>query len=101
MLLMKQCYFDAIRSGRKTTTLRYWQRPRIKAGSRHRVPGLGVLHVRSVERTDPKRLREEDARADGFPDLRSLWRALRRLYPPSARRGRTLYLVRFQYLAEA
>jgi hypothetical protein len=101
MLLMKKCYFDAIRSGRKTTTLRYWQRARIRAGSVHRVPGLGRLRIRAVEPVKRAELRAEDARADGFPDLPSLWEALERLYPPSARKGRTLYLVRFEFLGDA
>jgi hypothetical protein len=98
MLLMRKCYFDAIRTGRKTTTLRYWLAARVKAGSVHRVPGLGRLHVRGVEAVDPTSLRLEDAQADGFPDLPSLREALERLYPPSARKGRRLYLVRFSFV---
>jgi hypothetical protein len=101
MLLMKKCYFDAIRSGRKTTTLRYWLRPRVKAGSLHRVRGLGQIQVHSVEAVDPAGLRLADAQADGFPDLASLWTTLERLYPPAARKGRVLYLVRFTMVRDS
>jgi hypothetical protein len=101
MLLMKKCYFDAIRGGRKTTTLRFWRSARVKSGSVHVVPGLGRVRVLGVDAVDEAGLREEDARADGFTSLRSLWEALGRLYPPSLRRGRRLYLVRFDFLGEA
>ncbi len=40
MLLMKKKYFEPIRRGAKTTTLRYWLRPRVKYGSVHKIPGL-------------------------------------------------------------
>jgi len=52
MLLMKKVYFDAIRRGDKTTTLRYWRRCNVSQGTFHFVPGLGqveILDVRQVQ----------------------------------------------------
>ena len=56
MLLMKKIFFDAIRCGEKTTTLRYWQRQHINPGSVQFVRGLGKLRSKVlallVERKD-------------------------------------------------
>ena len=95
MLLMKKVFFEAIRSGEKTTTLRYWQRRMVRPGSLHTVPGLGKVHIdesRPVEFAD---LTNADAKADGFKSLRSLKTSLNKLYPPEYRQGRKLYMVRF------
>jgi hypothetical protein len=95
MLLMKKAFFDAIRRGAKRTTLRYWRSCRIKAPSVHTIPGLGSVRIESVQPLDLRDLTDADAQADGFENLRALRRALRALYPPEQREGRTLYLVRF------
>ena len=101
MLLMRRCYFDAIRTGTKTTTLRFWRRPRVRAGSVHLVPGLGRVRITRAEATRIEDLVEADARADGFGSLPALRRALENLYPSRSRGDRSLYLVRFQFLAPA
>jgi len=101
MLLMKKELFDAIRSGQKTTTLRYWRRAMVKPGSRHNVRGLGVLDIITVETVEPDALTDADARADGFATTRDLLAELAQLYPPDCRSGRTLYRVRFTYPGES
>ena len=98
MLLMKKQYFGAIRAGRKTTTLRYWLRPHVRAGTEHLVPGLGRIRVDAVQAVEAEALGEDEARADGFPSLAALRAALGRLYPSGRRDGRRLYLVRFVFL---
>jgi hypothetical protein len=98
MLLMKKRYFEAIRAGTKTTTLRFWRRPRVKAGSLHRVPGLGRIRVTSAAAVTFEDLGQDDALADGFPSLQALRRALNGLYPARERRDRSLYLVGFEFL---
>jgi hypothetical protein len=95
MLLMKKRFFDAIRSGRKTTTLRFWKTCRVRPGSAHTVPGLGKIHVEAVSEVDLRELRDEDARRDGFSSVRELRAELRKMYPQAHRAGRKLYLLRF------
>lgn len=96
MLLMKKKFFEAIRGGRKNTTLRYWRVRRIRPGSVHTVPGLGKVHVESVGEVDPEGLDDGDARRDGFANAAELRAELRRLYPASVRAERKLYLLRFK-----
>ncbi len=98
MLLLKRQFFPAVRSGAKTTTLRYWRRRQARPGSVHLVPGLGRVRIESVEPADVRTLTEDDARTDGFDDLKALRAALDHLYPRSRREGRTLYRVRFTFL---
>lgn len=98
MLLMKKCFFDAIRRGTKTTTLRYWLRPMVRPGSRHRIGGLGTVRIDEVRCVSLSSLTARDARADGFASLRALREILRALYPPPVRRTRRLFRVRFTFL---
>jgi len=101
MLLMKKRFFDVIRSGAKTTTLRYWLRCCVRPDSIQTVPGLGRVRIDAAEPVDLDKLNDEDARADGFESINSLLHALDELYPPSSRQGRTLYRIRFTYLTES
>ena len=101
MLLIKKQFFDAIRSGVKTSTLRYWRRPMVRAGSVHSVRGLGVVrvdHVRAIRADD---VTDADAKADGLAGRAELAALLAELYPPSQRRKRELYKVTFTYLDRA
>jgi len=101
MLMMRKEYFDAVRAGAKTTTLRFWRHARVRAGTVHTVRGLGRLHIEAVRDVDLADLTDADARADGFESLGALRRALGRHYAPEDRTGRTLYHVRFTYLGAA
>lgn len=98
MLLMKKQFFDAIRTGRKTTTLRYWRRRMVVVGSVHGVRGLGKVHIDSVDTVQPNDLTDADAQADGFDDLGQLTRVLDSLYPHTDRRDRHLYKVGITFL---
>ena len=101
MLFMKRQFFAAIRSGRKTTTLRFWTRPQVRPGSVHSVRGLGKVRVTDVQPIDEQDLTHEHALADGFGDIEQLTNALATLYPPNGRGGKHLYLVTFAYLGRA
>jgi len=98
MLLMKKIFFPAIRSGAKTTTLRYWRRPNVRHGSIHRVPGLGRIRIEEVACVQAAALTAADARSDGFADLPELLSALAGMYPRLQRQGRRLYRIRFSLL---
>jgi hypothetical protein len=95
MLLMKKVFFEAIRSGGKTTTLRYWRRRQVRPGSLQTIRGLGKVRIDEATCAELDDLTDADAQADGLADLQALRTALRDLYPPARRKGRKLYLVRF------
>ena len=101
MLLMKKQFFDAIRTGRKTTTLRYWRSPLVAPGSVHNIRGLGRIRIDRIHPIRLRELRAADARADGFETLTALKRALKKMYP-TRRRGdrRRLYQIHFTFLPE-
>ena len=100
MLLMKKTFFDAIRAGAKSTTLRYWQRPMVRPGSMHKIRGLGALRVDDVRPITDKDITDDDARADGLAGRAELTALLAELYTPSQRLRRTLYRVTFTYLGQ-
>ncbi len=101
MLLMKRIYFDAIRAGSKTTTLRYWRTPRVRAGQSYRIPGLGKIVVKLIAPVTLKSLTAADAQADGFASMAALRHALRMLYTPIQRKSRQLYQIRLNSTASA
>lgn len=98
MLLMKKMFFDAIRSGRKTTTLRYWRRPHVREGAVCRISGLGKLRIDKVRCVGQAKLSDADARQDGFENLTALRKALDKMYPADKRKGRKLYQIHFTFL---
>ena len=104
MLLMKKVFFDAIRSGRKATTVRFWRRQMVRPGEVHTMPGLGKVRIDEVREVALSDLTDADAVADGFASAADLTAALKRMYPTlgatGAADGRTLYAVRFTYPAQ-
>jgi hypothetical protein len=72
LLLFKKMFADAIRSGRKRTTIRRWDRARVSAGQTVFCPGLGYLRVEAIEPVEWNELCEADAIADGFATLREM-----------------------------
>jgi hypothetical protein len=98
---MKRQFYDAIRTGRKTTTLRYWRRAMVRAGSVHTIPHLGKVLIKDVSPIDVNDLTDTDARADGFETPSQLKAALADCYDANTRRERALYRVQFVYLPNA
>lgn len=94
-LFFKKPLQTAIREGRKRTTIRRWDRPRLRAGGRAYAPGVGWLTIESVEPVDLSALGDDDARADGFDSLGALRAALASLYPDQAGDGKTWFRVCF------
>ncbi len=102
MLLMKKQFFDAIRTGRKTSTIRYWRRAMVAAGSVHNIRGLGRIRIDRVRPIPLRELTAADARDDGFETLAALERALREMDPARRRSNcRRLYQIHFTFLPEA
>ena len=97
-MLMRTSYFHLIRSGRKTTTLRFWKRRQAKPGAIHNIRNLGRLRILTVDETTPEQLTETDAVADGLDGLDELLLALDRYCSGPQRDERTLYRVTFEFL---
>ena len=93
-LFFKKPLQIAIVEGRKRTTIRRWQRPRVRAGQRAYAPGVGWLAIEWVEPIELGALRDEDAAADGFANLAELLRVLRELYPDLSSDGKQWFRVR-------
>jgi hypothetical protein len=56
---------------------------------------VGWLKIEAVDVIELRRLRESDARADGFENVAQMTRMLRQLYPGHARDGRQWFRVAF------
>lgn len=98
MLLFKKEFFEAIRAGRKVTTVRRWARPRVTGGGRAFCPGLGWLAIETVEPITLDQLDDGDAVADGFADRAALLAALTAIYPADdpSEASRAWFRVRFR-----
>ncbi|HSZ54532.1 MAG TPA: ASCH domain-containing protein [Tepidisphaeraceae bacterium] len=96
LLLFKREFLAAIRSGSKRTTIRRWDRPRVRAGGSAFAPGLGWLAIESVDTVELKNLSDGDALADGFRSAAEMRKTLRRLYPSSRKDNRSWFRVRFR-----
>jgi hypothetical protein len=94
-LFFKKPLQEAIREGRKRTTIRRWARPLVRAGAEAYAPGIGWLAIESVESVELKDLSDADARADGFDSRARLMAALHALYPDQARDGKQWFMIRF------
>ena len=94
-LFFKKPLQVAIREGRKRTTIRRWDRPRLRAGQEAFAPGVGWLAIEAVEPIELSTLREADAQADGFASMRELRRVLLELYPEHAKDGKRWFRVAF------
>lgn len=98
MLLFKKKFLDAIRSGEKTQTIRFWPQRRMKPGQRSYIPGVGYISVDAVEQVELSQLADADAQRDGFPDVAALREELAVLYKQRVDGSKTFYRVRFAVL---
>ena len=92
MLLFKKRFLDAIRSGRKTQTIRLWRHRKMRAGQRSYIPGAGYIRIDAVEEVQLADLTDDDARPDGFPTRGGIargdcLRCIRRSWPPGIGRS--------------
>jgi len=94
-LFFKKPFQEAIRAGRKSTTIRRWDKPALKAGERAFSPGLGWLTIEAVDRVELERLSKTDAAADGFGTAKEMRKLLMSLYPSHKTDGKRWFRVRF------
>ena len=66
MLLFQKRFQAGIVDGSVTTTLRQWEKSRVKPGGRYRVHPIGVIVVDSVEKVSIASITEQDAVGCGF-----------------------------------
>lgn len=95
-LFFKKAYQEAIRAGRKSTTIRRWNKPMMRAGQQAFSPGLGWLAIDAVEAVELDALDEADANSDGFTTVLQMRRQLKSLYPNHVDDGKRWFRVRFQ-----
>ena len=95
MLLFKKKFIEAIRCGKKTQTIRLWNRCRMKAGQRSYIPGIGYILILSVDQVDLDRLTDDDALPDGFARASLLREELRSIYADELARGFQAFRIRF------
>ena len=100
MILFKRKFQEAIRSGAKTQTIRFWRQALARPGELHKVPGVGYLRIREVAEVSVEALTEADARADGFESLAALKEELGRLYGGALRDGRRCFRIAFEFVGK-
>jgi hypothetical protein len=101
VLLFKKRFLDAIRTGRKTQTIRLWPYRRMRAGQRSFIPGAGYIEVLSVEPVEIAELTDQDAIPDGFDSAAALRAELTQLYSDASGEDQQAYRLRFRLLTEA
>jgi hypothetical protein len=94
-LFFKRVYQEAIRAGRKHTTIRRWGRPMVSAGRRAFSPGLGWLMIDAVDTVALEELDDRDAKADGFETAADMRKLLAELYPRHATDNKQWFRVKF------
>jgi hypothetical protein len=95
-LFFKKHFQDAIRAGRKQTTIRRWDRPMVRSGERAFSPGLGWLSIGAVEVVELEKLGDADAQADGFETTAALRDVLFAFYPQHASDGKKWFRISFR-----
>ncbi len=99
MLYFQRRFFDVIRHGEKTQTIRLWKTQRVKLGQNCYVPGLGRVAITSIAEVELADLTDDDALRDGFASLAELRGEIERLYPQGLVDGRRVWKIGFAYAA--
>ncbi|MGL6227188.1 MAG: ASCH domain-containing protein [Thermoguttaceae bacterium] len=101
MLFFRKKFFELIRSGKKTQTIRLWSSPRLKSGQRSYIPGLGYIQVLSVAEVQFDELTDADARPDGFETVQELRAEIRELYAKKETGDLRTFRVIFSLLSDS
>jgi hypothetical protein len=101
MLFFKRQFLPAIRRREKTQTIRLWKRPRVKAGQRSYIPGVGYIRITAVDEVQLESLTDADALPDGFATADQLRAEIARLYPGPQQADLKAFRVRFHLLDES
>lgn len=96
MLLFKKKFLEAIRSGRKTQTIRLWPRAQFRSGQRSFIPGAGYVWIESIEQVELDELTDEDAVPDGFATADELRAEIAAIYSNPSDRSKRAFRIRFR-----
>ena len=96
MLLFKKKFLEPIRQGTKTQTIRLWKHRMMRTGQRSYIPGIGAIHVTSVEAVEIDHLTDADALPDGFANAEALRHELQNIYGSKLAAGYQAFRVCFQ-----
>jgi len=99
-LLFRKEFHDAIRSGRKRQTIRFWKQRPVKPGGRLHSPRLGKFLITDIREIDPADLTDDDARLDGFDSVADLHAKLIELYGSIAPPDRKCFKLTFEFLGD-
>jgi hypothetical protein len=101
MLLFQQKFLEAIRSGRKTQTIRIWPHRKYRAGQRSYIPGIGYIEITSVDPIALGELTDHDAQLDGFASRHELLAEIERIYPHGLQGDQSAWRLRFRVFTPA
>jgi hypothetical protein len=90
MMFAKQLR-DRVRSGEITSSIRIWQRPRVKPGGRYALPP-GQIEVESIAALELEDITPRMARESGFESVDDL------LQTAQHGHGDQVYFIRFRYI---
>ena len=98
MLLFKKRFLPAIRTGKKTQTIRLWKYRRMRRGQRSYIPGAGYIRIAAVDEVQLEQLTDDDARPDGFETADQLREEITQLYPKQLAAGHRAFRIEFHLL---
>ena len=81
-----------VRSGEITCSVRFWLRPKVKAGGRYIVDDQGSIEINSIEQIGFPDITPALAQASGFLGVLDLLKVAKH------GKGENIYLVRFHYV---
>jgi len=91
-MLLRRDILERIQSGEVSLAFRRWKRPTVKSGGTLKTR-IGVLAIESVEKVSLRSITEEQARAAGSPDRKSL------LHELSSREGE-VHRISLKYVGD-
>jgi hypothetical protein len=96
VLLFKKKFLDAIRTGRKTQTVRVWKHRHVRAGQISYTPGVGRIRIVAIDDVLLDELDDDDARRDGFESAEQLVAEIRDLYAERLEDGYRIFRIQFE-----
>ena len=97
-LLFRKEFHEAVRSGAKRQTIRFWKQRCVSPGGHLYSPRLGKFRITHIQEIDPAALTDADAQLDGLPSVAALQAKLVELYGSIRPPDRKCYKLTFEFL---